>query len=161
LPVTVSFIAAVNRPVITVSGLELISGVRSGNQWLLNGIPIPGATASVYRPLESGTYTVQIVPNACGTLESDPVLFAVTGGEFVRIGPNPVAHTLRVFWMLQKDVNLYLRIVNEQGQVLRSNGLSVSGVALDVAGLQPGRYYVQLVSADGKRAYVLGFVRGK
>ena len=160
-PVTASFIASISRPVITVKGLDLVSSTTSGNQWYLNGAPIPGAVASTYRPVETGTYTVQITPNACGALVSDPVLFSVTGGEFVRIGPNPAAQTLRVFWMLEKDVNLHIRIISEQGQLLRTYGLLASGAALDVAALQPGRYYVQLVSGDGKRSYVLGFVRGK
>lgn len=160
-PVTASFIASISRPAITVKGLDLVSSATSGNQWYLNGSLIPGAAASTYRPVETGTYTVQITPNACGALVSDPVLFSVTGGEFVRIGPNPATQTVRVFWMLEKDVNLHLRIISEQGQLLRNYGLLASGGALDVAALQPGRYYVQLVSGDGKRSYVLGFVRGK
>lgn len=43
------------------NNLVLMSSYGSGNQWLLNGSNIPGATDFTYSPLESGFYQAQIV----------------------------------------------------------------------------------------------------
>jgi hypothetical protein len=42
-------------------GILLNSSYSSGNQWLLNGSNIPGATDSIYAALETGYYQVQII----------------------------------------------------------------------------------------------------
>lgn len=43
---------------LTVSGDTLFSSLGPVNQWLLNGIPIPGATGSYYVPTQTGNYSV-------------------------------------------------------------------------------------------------------
>src|SRR5690606_21668939 len=45
-------------PVVTRQGLNLQSSVADGNQWYLNGFPIPGATGQTITPTESGDYSV-------------------------------------------------------------------------------------------------------
>jgi PKD repeat protein len=43
------------------TGLVLLSSYGSGNQWILDGSNIPGATDFIYAPTESGSYQAQII----------------------------------------------------------------------------------------------------
>jgi hypothetical protein len=54
----VPFTNGIPRPLITQLGNNLISSSLTGNQWNLNGIPIPGATGISYTPVTGGDYTV-------------------------------------------------------------------------------------------------------
>ncbi|MFN0035768.1 MAG: PKD domain-containing protein [Saprospiraceae bacterium] len=48
------------------AAVSLSSSYGSGNQWILNGNPIAGATDSVYQPAQSGYYQVQYAsPDGC------------------------------------------------------------------------------------------------
>lgn len=56
--------------------LILQSAVSSGNQWNLNGAPIPGATLNTYVVIASGVYTVSVQRNG-QTITSDPITIQV------------------------------------------------------------------------------------
>jgi hypothetical protein len=94
-PVTITTKKA-EKPTITTSGIELTSSAVSGNQWLLNGLPIAGATAKTYMPTQTGGYSVRGNVNGCGELISDEVRITITAvepvsptAEVYKIYPNP------------------------------------------------------------------------
>jgi hypothetical protein len=65
-------------PTISFSDDTLVSSSVEFNQWLLNGIPIPGETSQKYVPLATGNYSVRVTgTNGC-TLTSDSVSVAVS-----------------------------------------------------------------------------------
>lgn len=68
--------SVISTPVITVNGNTLSSSIASGNQWYLNGIAIPGATAATYTSTQAGTYRVYVNNGSC-TLISEPTLLGV------------------------------------------------------------------------------------
>lgn len=72
VPVTVTSVCSVKKPLITVSGNRLTSSSTSGNQWFLNDVPIEGATESTYTATERGVYTVQATAG-CSSPMSDTV----------------------------------------------------------------------------------------
>src|SRR5439155_15631577 len=50
--------------------VTLSSSSSTGNQWLLNGAPISGATSATYSATSSGNYTVQVTASGCPSLPS-------------------------------------------------------------------------------------------
>ncbi|HEX7139109.1 MAG TPA: hypothetical protein VF219_14740 [Vicinamibacterales bacterium] len=64
-------------PTITPSGsgcnggtIGLASSAPSGNQWLLNGNPVNGATGTTYSATTTGSYSVQVTVNGCSATSS-------------------------------------------------------------------------------------------
>ena len=62
---------------------QLISGWGGGNQWLQDGIPIPGETGTTFTVVQPGCYSVEWFNSfapACSTL-SDTICFTIVGLE--------------------------------------------------------------------------------
>ncbi|WP_428654998.1 S8 family serine peptidase [Runella sp.] len=79
-PVTITTKKA-EKPTITTTGILLTSNAPSGNQWLLNSLPISGATGTTYTPSQTGNYSVRGNVNGCGELISDEVRITITAIE--------------------------------------------------------------------------------
>ncbi|MCU1228795.1 MAG: hypothetical protein JWO97_1679, partial [Acidobacteria bacterium] len=82
--VTISGVPA--TPAITAGGpttfcnlnsVTLTSSAAAGNQWLLDGNPIGGATAQQYAAKVSGNYTVVVNPFACSSAPSNAIAVTV------------------------------------------------------------------------------------
>lgn len=78
-------------PTINRAGAVLTSSASSGNQWLLNGNPINGATSNTYMVTSSGTYSVRVTNgNGCSStsttllvqLSNAPVISASSATTF-------------------------------------------------------------------------------
>jgi hypothetical protein len=65
-----------SKPKITKDGYYLVSNFKKGNQWLLDGKPIPGAIHQRYFPMKTGVYTL-ILTNEYGCVShtSEPYYF--------------------------------------------------------------------------------------
>ena len=97
-------------PVITAalqpSGLVILtSSAATGNQWLLNGQPIAGATSATYTvstSAQNGAYTVQVTRAGCASPVSAAVPIGVSGtaadadAAAVSVLPNPARGHLTV-----------------------------------------------------------------
>ncbi|OOV29327.1 hypothetical protein BXU11_05270 [Flavobacterium sp. LM5] len=79
-------------PVIATSGpttfclpgsVVLSSSATTGNQWYKDGLPITGATASVYTATDSGSYTVVSTQNGCSSIDSGAVVVQANGLPFL------------------------------------------------------------------------------
>ncbi|CAN5817456.1 hypothetical protein BH24BAC1_BH24BAC1_08990 [soil metagenome] len=113
------------KPVITQQERTLVSSAAGGNQWYLNGEPIPGAVQPTYTPTRDGIYTVVVTLNGCPT-NSDP--FRFTQADFARaedeitnlwIFPNPsTTGTFRVRFNVKSSGVLQLRFVDVVGQLV-------------------------------------------
>jgi len=57
--------------------VTLTSSSASGNQWLLNGNPIGGATNNTYSATASGSYTVTVTTSGCTSAASSAVVVTV------------------------------------------------------------------------------------
>jgi hypothetical protein len=66
--------------------VTLTSNSASGNQWLLNGSPIGGATGNTYNATASGNYTVVVTASGCSSASS-----AATA---VTVNPIPATPTI-------------------------------------------------------------------
>lgn len=159
LGVTATINPAPAKPVISINGFELISSATSGNQWYLNGNPINGATGVIYKPHEPGIYTVKVVGGICESAFSDIVNLLNSGGEYIRLQPNPVKDQLQVLWMLREYTNLSAKIYTSNGRLVASYPSVTNGTFLNVAVYQPGQYLLHLTTPDGKKRFVYTFIK--
>jgi hypothetical protein len=145
----------VNPPVVTRDAAgDLVSSDSTGNQWLLNGVAIPGATARVYHPDQPGVYTVVSTVADCSSAPSLPYSLALKGqidigsGKYISLVPNPVQNSLSLYWNAAGS-SLDAAIADPQGRVLKTLYNVPNGTVVDLTGLPKGIYYVKIYSLDG------------
>lgn len=77
-------------PSITQNGNTLASSSASGNQWLLNGQIIGGATGQTYNPLQNGNYQVSVTLSGCASISASYAYtnctMAISGNAYVCSG---------------------------------------------------------------------------
>jgi hypothetical protein len=139
------------RPKVTISGTTLSSSMTKGNQWLLDGKPILGATGSQYQVTKSGTYSVQVTNGDCA-LTSENIVLIVTGienasSQTVKAYPNPVKDVLNL--ELINSFN-YIKIYNIQGKLIDSieGGEGVKSLRIDFSTYQSGTYVVNVLTEN-------------
>lgn len=131
-------------PVITDASGQLSSSCTSGNQWYLNGTPIPGASGSYFVPQQTGTYTVQSTEGACITPMSQPIEMVV-GNLGVVAYPNPVIDHLTLLNTQNRD--LLVTIVSFNGSAVYSAKFQTYSMTIPTGQLSAGQYVVYLVDA--------------
>ncbi|RYZ15680.1 MAG: T9SS type A sorting domain-containing protein, partial [Sphingobacteriales bacterium] len=143
-------------PVITINGSVLTSSIATGNQWYVDGVLIPDATAQTYTATTAGVYTTQVNNGVC-TLTSNQINFTTTPVVNVdpveigmKVSPNPAPggqFTLQL--ETRTKSNLDISILNTTGQqVYRSQTPDFIGrlSKLIVPGkLAAGVYYLQVI----------------
>lgn len=89
------------KPIILANLNELSCGEFASYKWLLNGLPINGATGSKYTATQNGNYSVEVTDiNGCsGTAE--PYSFMTTklyapAGKILKAFPNPFFKSLSI-----------------------------------------------------------------
>lgn len=129
-------------------------------RWRLAGNLISGATSKVYRPTESGSYTVEVTNAAgCVTL-SDAFIYTHTGlrkpagsAAAVNLYPNPTTNgnlNLEVQGISPGEVEIMLtdmagRLVHAERRTVSSGSLEMT---FDLGRESGGVYFITLVSGD-------------
>ncbi|OOQ58245.1 hypothetical protein BC343_11425 [Mucilaginibacter pedocola] len=156
LPVTVG------KPVITQTGDVLTSSFADGNQWFLNGVAVPGATAATYTPIQSGNYTVEATLETGCVSRSDAYNFALVAknpDKSTDIGltlfPIPAINNLNVVFVAKEAGNVKIEIVNNAGQVVHAQSQTIAAgnfsAAVNTGGQLPGTYVLRVTL--GKKVY--------
>ncbi|MRS61285.1 S8 family serine peptidase [Larkinella terrae] len=151
-------------PTITRDGYKLTSNAATGNQWFLNGVPIPGATQQSYTAQQSGKYSVRANANGCAELLSQEITLdvitavnpPVLSDAGLRIFPNPAAKQVMVAFVppTVKSRTYRFTLVDVRGIALRSAVLSrtatdYSGI-IDVSTLPAGLFFVLIQDEEGQ-----------
>ncbi|MFC5410630.1 S8 family serine peptidase [Larkinella bovis] len=151
-------------PVLTRDGYTLKSNAVTGNQWLLNGSPIAGATQQTYTATQSGRYAVRANVNGCAELVSAEIQLDVItsvnpppgSGTQLRVFPNPAFRRVTIEFVPESAQNRLYRsvLVDARGLVLRSavlqrtnNGYSV---ILDVSTFPAGLFFILIQNEQGQ-----------
>ena len=141
-------------PVITANGFVLTSSSSAGNQWMLNGSPITGATNATYTTAANGTYTVVSNQNGCTSIASNAIVITNTGIKEeqqlqVAVYPNP---SNGIFHLNLPAGEVYeLKVTDLTGKVILNRKLTGTNAFLDLKGTARGIYLLQLQS-EGKTA---------
>ena len=145
-------------PKITVSEDALTSNVSSGNQWLLDGEDIEGATSETYMPQTSGAYSLRVTADGC-TRVSEPVYVTVTvtgifesAGRDVVFYPNPASDNIIVLVRRHHIGKLLYTITTSSGMQVNfgewESETPAQPYEIDVKALPTGIYFLH-IQADG------------
>ncbi|HWR33362.1 MAG TPA: PKD domain-containing protein [Chitinophagaceae bacterium] len=115
--ITLTVIPTPGKPVISQNVGDLSSSSVAGNQWLLNGIAIPGATNLQYRPTKNGVYQVQVTVNGCKSQLSDPVSVNIEGIN--KLYPVPTNGQVTFDFYIPEGMSKYrVELYNGIGQLI-------------------------------------------
>ena len=144
----------IEGPAISVAENILTSNITSGNQWLLDGEEIEGATSQTYVPEVTGEYTLRTTTDGCSEV-SEPVFITVTvtgihenkNGEVI-FYPNPASDFIHIRLQTPEPGKVYYTITNTLGmQVAQGeaeNEKMINGSEIDVRALPSGVYFLNL-----------------
>ena len=149
-------------PTVSLEGIDgvsaevsLVSSSATGNQWLKDGVEIPGATGQSLDVTEAGTY--QVVVTGSGGCPSSSEILAITSTPRIleldlKLFPNPAESYTRVD--LGRGLHLDRVVIYRlDGVVVRDirEGLGVIGdLVIDLEGIPGGVYIVQI---EGDRLF--------
>ncbi len=159
VPVTVN-VSKVDKPTVTVNGTVLTSSAATGNQWYLDGNPVPGATAATYTITASGMYSVKVTAGNCSNtsaaipVNATGITKVLPEGSMV-LYPVPVTGTLHL--NLSSSINdpaLYqLSLTDQVGrEVYKLNALQYKN-ELPMQQLSAGVYFVRITAASAQQVF--------
>lgn len=144
-------------PTITRTDNTLKSSSKYGNQWLLNGTPINGATDSIFDAKTNGTYRVQFTDsNGCTSLSNalaftwkNLSLEGVLGLKNLQIFPNPAQNTVYLNGEALHSGQYQIRILDLQGRQLKVYPINIPEgswtLPISVQNISSGMYLVELI----------------
>jgi hypothetical protein len=111
-------------PVISISGIELQSDQCCGNQWYLDGAPLPGDTAQTCTPAESGSYFDVITLNGCSSDTSNRMDIIMTNVDkknkrFIKLYPNPAKEMVKLTCSHRGFRAGRIQIINSFGSMVK------------------------------------------
>ncbi|WP_448519775.1 S8 family serine peptidase [Rhodoflexus sp.] len=156
-PVRVTVVSVI-RPVVSVQGQFFTSSSPTGNQWLLNGNPIPGATGQTYNADQAGIYTVRVMSDGCFAV-SDPIVLTATESIAaptvgLRLYPNPANESIKVSLSERGNSTVEMRITDLTGKVVQTTRIQKRSFTIeqefDLKALAAGVYFLQISSSEGQ-----------
>ncbi|MBC8154049.1 MAG: T9SS type A sorting domain-containing protein, partial [Bacteroidetes bacterium] len=156
-------------PVVTQDGFTLTSNAATGNQWLLNGVPIAGATGVTYIVTQTGRYSVRASSNGCGEAVSDEVFASILATEPVvvddlfRVFPNPTTKLITVEASAGDGPAPMVQLLDARGVVVQTTTMQLSGklvtATVDVSALSGGTFFVRLTGDQARTVRVKRFTK--
>ncbi len=141
-------------PEATFDGVTLSSTPAAAYQWLLNGVPIPGATNQNFVPTVSGDYAVQVDCQGTGWVVSNVVPVVIVGTSEasswqMKIYPNPVSEkqdklTLDIQGLDNQPVTLVLTDLSGRVFLQKTEAFFSGKTILETGGIPSGSYFVQV-----------------
>lgn len=151
-PVLQSFCIIPAKPTVTVTNYPgpeplLTSSASSGNQWYLNGSPLPGATNATLTAVDPGVYTVKVTVETCESVASEPLAIIITGDirEPVidcEIHPNPVENRLEVDFVGFGSEEIAVAFVDPLGRIIERHVVHNGRETFELGHFPPGTYWI-------------------
>jgi ELWxxDGT repeat protein len=148
------------QPTITenAEAFTLVSSSPSGNQWLMDGAEIPGATHQTLPISKAGSYTVKVTLTDCTSI-SNPVSLTATESPLFTKGlelyPNPATDRIVVTFQPATPVKaVQVSLINGVGAVIQQ-GINMAShndgwqLELNTAQLPAGSYLLRFRTQHG------------
>jgi subtilisin family serine protease len=151
--VTVNVLPQPTTPMVYYSNNAnlLISSAPLGNQWILNGVDIPGADSTTWYPTLNGLYAVRVT-NASGCASESDVFNYVNIGtgeavlNAVSIYPNP---TTGMATIELPEADVLIRVYDGIGRLVLEGQSSDTKYLVDLTRFASGVYRVSVQWQDG------------
>lgn len=150
------------KPVITTSQANagyistLTSSSTLGNEWLLNGEPIAGATNQTYQVSEPGNYSVRVTVSGCyNTSEENTISDLIRGilSATIQLFPNPASDKIAIdVTNMNENADCIATVYNIMGEKVAGKVLNQQSAGwqaeLTISHLTPGRYIIQVTNGQ-------------
>ena len=164
--ITVWVSAVPQKPEITRDNSNnLVSTLSEGNQWYKDGIAIPNATASLYKPSVQGLYYVKPDVNGCLGPVSNSYYFVTTAvsdlskDEFIRLSPNPFKDYVYIDFKLKSNTTISVYILDLNGNIVSENKKISKGYKIDMSRISSGIYFVHAKDDKGKILHIQKIIK--
>ena len=150
--------ATIDAPIIGVLGDSLYTDASGFYQWLLDGVPVPGATGSSHIAAVSGSYTLQIIGVGGCMATSLPVLATSTQMpaelRSFHLSPNPTKGTAVLEMQLSYAQKVAFRLADAQDRTVWQANASDTNFrqTLDLRALPAGTYCLTVQLETGRYA---------
>jgi ELWxxDGT repeat protein len=141
------------KPIITESedtgSITLVSSSNDGNQWYKDGSIIM-ETQNIFKPAESGSYSVNVTIEDCASERSNEHVIIITAIEgtdsALEIFPNPAQESV---YIKHHIGNATVNIIDQQGKRVFNLNLQGAGVTeCSISHLSKGLYVIQVIEGD-------------
>jgi hypothetical protein len=144
---------------------NLVSNATIKNTWYKDGTLISDTTQKI-KPSSSGSYTVKTTQNECISAMSEPYYYLVTdivqlkNGDYIKLIPNPFVNFMNIDFVIkgQQRLNIEVYAAATGAKVASRVGVT-AGSRLTFSELNPGIYFVRIVSPDAKVAHQFKMVK--
>lgn len=144
---------------------NLVSNVAMRNSWFKDGTLISDTTQKI-KPSSSGSYTVKTTQNECISAMSVPYYYLVTdivqlkNGDYIKLIPNPFVNFMNIDFVVKGHQRLNIEVFSAAtgAKVVSRVGVT-AGSRLTFSELNPGIYFVRIVSPDAKVAHQFKMVK--
>ena len=164
--ITVMVSAVPQKPDISRDNSNnLVSSLSEGNQWYKDGIAIPNATASLYKPSMQGVYVIKPDVNGCLGPVSNSYYFVTTAvsdlsaDEYIRLSPNPFRGHVFIDYKLKSNTTISVYILDLNGNIVSENKKISKGYKVDMTGLSSGIYFVHARDDKGKILHIQKIIK--
>jgi uncharacterized repeat protein (TIGR03803 family) len=155
------------KPTITWNG-NVLSTMAGGSsyRWFLDGDLIPSATINTYRPVQNGSYHVEIINEFLCLASSNPYLLEaksvtdlILSGAVIGFYPNPVRSTLYLHNKNQPGKRIRVQLISSEGRIVKDLYLSGSLSEISMQPYSAGTYSLVLSDDKEKRSTVIIVVK--
>jgi ELWxxDGT repeat protein len=129
--------------------ITLTSSSNDGNQWYKDGSIIM-ETQNIFKPVESGSYSVNVIIEDCASERSNEHVILITAIEgtdsALEIFPNPAQESV---YIKHHIGNATVNIMDQQGKRVFNLSLQGAGVTeCSISHLSKGLYVIQVIEGD-------------
>ena len=127
-------------------------------QWMLNGEPIDGATASTFTALESGEYALQITsPNGCSYISESLQVISTNTNELSNLKeftvfPLPFNEELNYFLSFNDPTEVTISLLDQNGKIVEERQFGRTSTINDhfnTKDLSSGVYLLKIKTEKG------------
>jgi hypothetical protein len=139
---------------LSASGALLVSNFDVGNQWFLNGKPLPDATEQSLVPQLPGMYGLTVNVDGCSTHTEFEYVVTGIGDEehWVKVFPNPVRKEVNIVLPDSGEQIKEIIIINGEGKVVDVIKPKVhereGSIVYDMSGLPAAVYILRAISSS-------------